>query len=278
MERHGNVRNHSSRQSPPGLLAFGSTNSKDQEEFLHYLYLQFKFWKKERSRIAYRIRRSLKSSSFAPTLSVGWTHSSTSHISTQLSVPTFYSLEPDIHKIRITSNSSFTSSISSFSSSARSSPQFSVSTLEVRTARILRRKHFTSKLTSHQVCCIVSPRRTPYTETSRFKHSSTQPTSRVHHPSRSSRASSTTKPPIQPPTRPPSYRAAILNRPNSKDPSTTPSKNSSPSVSSSMPSSTPVDPWIQMVSNFKNYDLDYFTKVEDAPSRGPGRRDRRKRK
>ena len=71
MERHGNVRNHSSRQSPPGLVAFGSTTSKDQEEFLHYLYLQFKFWKKERSRIAYRIRRSLKSSSFAPTLSFG---------------------------------------------------------------------------------------------------------------------------------------------------------------------------------------------------------------
>ena len=46
--------------APPGLLAFAPP--KEQEAFDVYLQVQFKYWKKERDRLAYRIRRSITSS------------------------------------------------------------------------------------------------------------------------------------------------------------------------------------------------------------------------
>ena len=50
-----------SRQAPPGLFPF--VPAKDQKDFYYFCYQQFRFWKKERSRIAYAVRKSLLSNS-----------------------------------------------------------------------------------------------------------------------------------------------------------------------------------------------------------------------
>ena len=54
--------------APPGLLSFVPLS--EQKDFYQYLEIQYLYWKKERDRLAYRIRRSIthskKLNSFNP--------------------------------------------------------------------------------------------------------------------------------------------------------------------------------------------------------------------
>ena len=154
MERHGNVRNLYSRHSPPGLLPFGPTYNKDQNEFMQYLFLQFKFWKKERDRMAYKIRRSLKFKSMPTSTSFFcWTNFTSSY---EVSTPSSLSITPEItvYKNKISPTSSFTSSHSSitFVSFHCSFTKSQTYTSKTKTP-LLSSSYFTSSLS--QLSCVL---------------------------------------------------------------------------------------------------------------------------
>ena len=186
--------------------------------------------------------------------------------------------------------------------------------LDIQITRFTRVKSFTSSSSSTLLCAFPFQYRTPLIESLSTHLSSKHPP--VHKdppgPVRPPlKKDSTSHPKQRPPSpghrsstsnlasRQDSNRSALLSRnsshpssqsklpqlnssrpPSAKDSSLS-LKNSSLSTSSSLTpgSSTPlVHSWIDVVSNFKNFDPDYFTKVKDSPSRSPGRKKGKKRK